>query len=323
MLSAGSFESPEGVPRCPERFMERELRGVLMAITDSFLRVLRRALMACRTNIVAFHGLPGRRSTRPLLLLSVVTFALPMSPADGADTVVYANDFEAKLGSSFPEWSSSPITHASRARPPKTGTIEPQRVTNVESPRGKRRFLGEFGGPRIDPTARTSVQQAVLLALKGLPRHTEATVSFDLLILRSWDGSSPQYGPDRWWLKLEGGPTLIDTTFSNNPKLGTDRSYQDYPRRASVPFSGAATAKTMGYGFFGDSIYQLSFTFPHKADSLTLEFASDLFEGKGTQDESWGLDNVKVSVSTGKEREPAAGRGNVGKDTGGTVEKNR
>jgi hypothetical protein len=303
--------------------MERELRGVLMVIIDSFSRILRRTLKVWRTIIVAVHGLPGRPTTRALVLLSVVLFALPLPSAEGADTVVYANDFEAKLGSSFPEWSSSRITYASRARPPKTGTIEPQRVTNVESPRGKRRFLGEFGGPRIDPTARTSVQQAILLALKGLPRHTEATVSFDLLILRSWDGSSPQYGPDRWSLKVEGGPTLIDTTFSNNPKLNTDRSYQDYPNRGSVPLSGAATAKTMGYGFFGDSTYHLSFTFPHKADSLTLEFASDLFEGKGTQDESWGLDNVKVSVNAGKEREPAARRGDVGKGAGSPVEKNR
>ena len=39
--------------------------------------------------------------------------------------------------------------------------------------------------------------------------------------------------------------------------------------------------RTLGYTFFGDSIYHLSFTFPHAADALTLDFASDLFEGKG------------------------------------------
>jgi hypothetical protein len=56
----------------------------------------------------------------------------------------------------------------------------------------------------------------------------------------------------------------------------------------------------MGYGFFGDSTYHLMYEIEHSADSLVLEFASDLFEGKGTDDESWGLDNVKVTVGTGK-----------------------
>ena len=55
--------------------------------------------------------------------------------------------------------------------------------------------------------------------------------------------------------------------------------------------------RTLGYTFFGDSIYHLSFTFPHSADLLSSDFASDLFEGKGTKDESWGLDNVTVRVA--------------------------
>jgi hypothetical protein len=134
------------------------------------------------------------------------------------------------------------------------------------------------------------------------------TASFDLLVLKSWDGSSPQYGPDRWSLRVEGGPTLLDTTFSNNPKLDTDKSFQDYPRPGSPPQAGAAAVKALGYGFFGDSTYHLTFRFPHTADSLALEFASDLFEGKGTGDESWGLDDVRVSVDAGESPGPA-GRG--------------
>jgi hypothetical protein len=109
--------------------------------------------------------------------------------------VVYRNDFDARPGASFPEWSSSRITYSSRTRPPRSATLAPQAVTNVESPKGRGRFLGEFGGPRVDPTARTQIRQAL--------------------------------------------------------RLG-------------------------------------------------LEFASDLFEGKGTDDESWGLDNVRVSIGEGK-----------------------
>jgi SAM-dependent methyltransferase len=53
---------------------------------------------------------------------------------------------------------------------------------------------------------------------------------------------------------------------------------------------------TLGHRFFGDSTYHLEFTFPHTEDKLALEFASDLFEGEGTEDESWGLDDIKVTV---------------------------
>ena len=212
-------------------------------------------------------------------------------------TVVYTSDFEQAPGSPFPEWTSSKITFSNRFGLPLSGAKDPQDVTNVESPKGKRRFLGEFGGPRLDPTARTRVKQTVRLTLKELAPHTRATVSFDLLILKSWDGSSPRYGPDRWSLMVKDGPTLLDTTFSNNPKLEADQSFQDYPRSHGKPQTGAAAVRTLGYTFFGDSLYHLSFTFPHSADALTLDFAGDLVEGKGTKDESWGLDNVTVRIA--------------------------
>ncbi len=43
-----------------------------------------------------------------------------------------------------------------------------------------------------------------------------------------------------------------------------------------------------------DSVYTLSYTFAHNTDLLTLDFS-----GYGLQtldDESWGLDNVRVSM---------------------------
>jgi hypothetical protein len=226
----------------------------------------------------------------------VILLFIPLAVQAG-ESVAYSNDFESKRGTTFPEWSSSRIVFVSRADPSRGGTLPAPIVTNVESPRGGRRFLGEFGGPRIDPTARTRVRQAIRLTLNDLAPHTEATLSFDLLVLKSWDGTSPQYGPDRFRVHVVGGPVLFDSALSNNPKLESDRSFQDYPRAASQPRTGATSAKTLGYGFFGDSVYALSFTFPHTADSLVIEFASDLFEGKGTDDESWGLDDVTVRIA--------------------------
>jgi hypothetical protein len=219
-------------------------------------------------------------------------------PAASEGTIVYRNDFELEPGSTFPEWTSSAIVYTSQFNPPGSGKLDAPPVTNVASPQGNRRFLGEFGGPRLDPTARTRVQQSVRLTLDKLPLHASVAVACDLLVLKSWDGSSPRYGPDRWKLSVLDGPMLLDTTFSNNPKLETDGSSQDYPESASRPQSGAAAVNSLGYDFFGDSIYRLNFTFPHAADKLVLEFSGDLFEGKGAKDESWGLDNVTVSVQS-------------------------
>jgi len=93
------------------------------------------------------------------------------------------------------------------------------------------------------------------------------------------------------------GVELIDTTSSNNFKTGVyDVSLQDYPRLNSAPPTGAVAVNRLGYTFFGDSTYHFAFTVPHAADSLILEFASSMFEAKGTADESWELDNVTVGI---------------------------
>jgi hypothetical protein len=218
---------------------------------------------------------------------------------DRAD-VVYWNDFADAVGTKYPEWTSSPITYVSKGQPPGKGTLRPPVVTNVDSPNHARRFLGEFGGPPIGRPGdagynRTRVEQTVSLTLRRLPAHTALRVTFDLYILKSWDGNSPAYGPDRWSFAVAGRPPLLATTFSNNPKVATDGSDQDYPKPGSAPRSGAASTGTLGYSdFFKDSIYRLEFTFPHRAGTLRLDFRSSLFEGKGTADESWGLGNVKI-----------------------------
>ncbi len=220
---------------------------------------------------------------------------------------VYTNDFNGPVGSSYPEWTSKAIKF-DKTKTKETGTLPAPKVVTVESPNRKQRFLGEFGGPAIgrptDPDwNRTRVDQTIELALKDLKAHSKVTVDFDLYILKSWDGDSPQFGPDRFLLRVgDAGPTLLDATFSNNPKVKEDGSYQSYPadskEKKKLPQSGATSTGTLGYSnFFKDSIYHFSFTFAHDKSDLKFEFTSSLFEGKGTDDESWGLDNVVVKIT--------------------------
>ncbi|HJZ95702.1 MAG TPA: hypothetical protein VKE70_04305 [Candidatus Solibacter sp.] len=228
------------------------------------------------------------------------------APAWAAD--VYFNDFNAAPGTTFPEWTSTGYTNTAN----RAGTVAagsgPQTVAVVESPNGRQRFLGEFGGPVIvaappyDAQHFVRVDQTVTLTLRNLKPHTTLTVALDLYILKSWDGNNEIYGADRWNLRVEGGPTLIDTTFSNNPKTGADLSQQDFPEPGSAHQSRAASVNTLGYKFYGDSIYHFIRSFAHTGNTLILHFSSSLFEGKGSADESWGLDNVRVTSNT----DPAA-----------------
>src|SRR5262249_50462473 len=224
------------------------------------------------------------------------------APAFCAD--VYFNDFNAAPGTAYSEWTSSGYTKSAN----RAGTVAagsgPQTVATVASPNGRQRFLGEFGGPVIvaappyDQQHFVTVDETVTLTLRGLEPHTFVTVSFDLYVLKSWDGNNQTYGPDRWAVRVQGGPTLLDSTFSNNPKTGADLSQQNYPLANSRQQTGAASVNTLGYTFYGDSIYRFSFNFPHAGDTLVLNFSSSLFEGKGTDDESWGIDNVRVSTNS-------------------------
>jgi len=243
--------------------------------------------------------------------LTICLVPLLVAGSRGLADEVYRNDFDDPPGTHYPEWTSSTIEYESAADPPGKGTRPPQQVTNCDASNGSQRFLGEFGGEKIgtadDPGYnRTRVDQTVRLELHDLPPHDVVELSLDLYVLKSWDGNSPQYGPDRWKLAVDGGPVLLATTFSNNHKAERQGSYQDWPRAKNPPRAGAAAVNTLGCEFFGDSIYRLRFTFPHSGDNLTLLFISSLFEGKGVADESWGLDNVTVrTVVTGPDEEPA------------------
>ena len=244
----------------------------------------------------------------PAAAVLAAAASLAQASCAGGGTVVYTNDFSGPAGTTYPEWSAPRYSWTRN----EAGTIEAgagtERVTNVDSPNGSQRFLGELGGPivlRQPPYDRphfVRVDESIELSLRGLPPHTSMTLDFDLYILKSWDGDSPGVGPDRWTLRLAGAPTLLDATFSNNLKTAFEGSFQSYPIAGSAPQAGAVAVKTLGYGFwFGDATYHFSVTVAHRSESATWTFASSLFEGKpeqarGTRDESWGLDNVRVAV---------------------------
>ncbi len=195
------------------------------------------------------------------------------------DTLVYFNNFE-NPNQSYSEWSN-PITDV--------------------TPRGSRRFLGQYSSiSQNNPRGKTS------LSLTNLPDHDTVTVSFDLHIIQSWDGNANWLGgPALWELSVAGGPTLLRSTFLNVDgyywSWSVGQSYPDsYPGGNHPPRTGADEINTLGYGFYGDSTYKLSYTFNHNDPSVVLNFLGAAGNGGITDinNESWGLDNVEVRVGS-------------------------
>jgi len=190
--------------------------------------------------------------------------------------VVYNNDFETGLGDF---WCSDVFTSA--------------------TPTASRHFLGEF-----------DTQEDVCLAIPTLNEHTLVSLSFDLFVIRSWDGNFNDgvVGADRWQLtetSIGSINTLLDTSFNNwtNHTQSYPGSYpgDQYPSR-----TGANEINTLGYLWGGntpmDSVYKMEFTFDHDDNSLDLDFLADGLQN--ISDESWGLDNIRVIISAGAELHP-------------------
>lgn len=157
----------------------------------------------------------------------------------------------------------------------------PWPVTRTDRTPSGRGFLGQFGA------------ETLILALDNLPPHSEVTLAFDFYAIATWDGNDDYWGPDIFDLRVEGGPTLLHTTFAN---ADLPQAYPgSYPEASNPRQSGANEVNTLGYpveGWMGDAVYKFNFTFPHTGSALRIYFA-----GIGLQelpDERWGLDNVAV-----------------------------
>jgi hypothetical protein len=186
-----------------------------------------------------------------------------LAPASHA-TVVYSNDFEGAVGA---EWSST---------------------TTETTPVGGRNFLGRFRN------------EQVMLSLSGLPTHSAISLSFDFLVIQSWDGNDATFGADVWEVGVVGGSTLLSATFTNVEAF--TQSYPDpYPAGSNPAMTGAAEVDTLGYvTVYGDSVYTLSFTFAHSGSSLDLFFSGLGMNTVGTtlaeDTERWGLDNITIAA---------------------------
>jgi internalin A len=194
------------------------------------------------------------------------TLVAHFKPQEQPWSTVYFNGFDDQVG---PEWSRSTI---------------------LATPTDERLFLGQFGNG------------AVTFTLADLPPHTRMRLSFDLFVIRSWDGSDAA-GPDQWSLTVDE-KTLLNTTFANRPSSSNQAFPGKYPDEQHPPQTGAAEVDSLGYMYWSDigptsqvpenAVYHMVFTVGHDANAVAVDFSASGLED--LSNESWGLDNVKVEV---------------------------
>jgi hypothetical protein len=226
-------------------------------------------------------------------ILIVLMLGLTLGLACPAVAVqVYFNDFSSSVG---PGWTTLFNT-------PLLITTAPQ------SPYQK--FLGTDKNLGISQNIVTFTQNGFNTYMaQGL---TWAKVEFDLYIIHSWDGNNTSTddnsiprGPDTWALQIDG-KYYVNTTFSNIPTnvipTGYEQSYSSATpigTFSNPPKTGSVATSSLTYdnylGQYGtDTTYNFAFTVPLSGDKLVINFIG--FPTQAISDESWGLDNVRVSA---------------------------
>ncbi|MCW5623408.1 MAG: PEP-CTERM sorting domain-containing protein [Burkholderiales bacterium] len=169
-----------------------------------------------------------------------------------------------------------------------------------------------FGGNFL----RSMTGNTVTLTLTDLPTHDSLSLSFLFAAIDSLDGTGSFPSGDFFHITLDG-VTIFRESFANALASQT----QSY-----VPPAGVELARRVELGFssgfyYNDSAYDLGAdpffgNIAHTASTATFTF---LIEGQGIQsldDESWAMDNLRVSVNPVPEPETyalmAAGLGILG-----------
>ena len=153
-------------------------------------------------------------------------------------------------------------------------------------------FLGRYS--QLEQTSLTILAPAdVITPPPG--SQLQYTVTWDLYIIDSWDAGTSVYGDDHWIMNANGHQ-VFNESFDN----------WGNPQTARQPDIGPIQ---LGYGnTMLDSIYRnLSVTFNGTpGQNLTLNFSTTLLQG--VWDESWGIDNIRVSY----DYVPAPGAASLG-----------
>ncbi len=186
----------------------------------------------------------------------------------------------------------------------------------------------EFHGPFCS--------ENLTVSCEGLGAHEFLEISFDLLVMATWDGSCAaladgnleRIGPDYFRLGIQDGPTLIYHTLSNMPLenptpqwgvVNASSKSQSYPSQVPgvrlPPHTGAKEFNTLGYTYpdpapvvvLMDTTYAIHFIIPHHGAAAVLELNG--LHLQNAHDESWGIAHLVVRPAGASQlRKPTTGQ---------------
>lgn len=145
----------------------------------------------------------------------------------------------------------------------------------------------------------------VTLTLTDLPAHTRVSIGFLLALIDSWDGT------ELMEISVDG-----QLRFSHWFQLATGDASDYVAPAGALLTSGSERGWSAGTYYSHDRAYDLSLEpafidIPHTASTLTLTFRLGAVSGgaaqnwQGGSDESWAIDNLKVTLGNATSAAPA------------------
>ncbi|MBI5040413.1 MAG: VPLPA-CTERM sorting domain-containing protein [Gammaproteobacteria bacterium] len=176
-------------------------------------------------------------------------------------------------------------------------------LTGVQGYAGLGPTGNQFGGNFL----RSATGNTVTLSLTDLPQHDTISLEFLFAAIDSLDGTGTFPAGDFFRIVFDGN-VLFSESFAN-ALASQIQSYVSPPgvelaRRVDLGFQGPGS-------YYTDSAYNLGadprfLNFAHTGSTAQIEF---FIFGEGNQsldDESWAMDNLRVSVTTNTVPIPAA-----------------
>lgn len=159
--------------------------------------------------------------------------------------------------------------------------------------------LGPVGNQFSGNFLRSATGNTVTLSLTGLPAHDTISLEFLFAAIDSLDGTGTFPAGDFFKIVFDG-VTLFSESFAN----ALPSQIQSY-----VPPAGVELARHVDLGFSGpgsfftDSAYNLGAdplfaNFAHTGSTATIDFFIFGVGNQSLDDESWAMDNLRVSVTT-------------------------
>ena len=231
-------------------------RPIALGSVFATVEARKRSLAARARSIIAIRSL-FLGSNVNTKYAALLGLVVAASAAVAAPTQIYSNNFEGAT----PNLAGF------------NGTLRTSYHSNFSQ------FLGRYS--QLEQASLTILPPAdVIIPPPG--SQMQYTVTWDLYVIDSWDAGTSIYGDDHW-IMTANGRQVYNESFDN----------WGNPHTSGAPTIGPVH---LGYGnTMFDSIYRdLSVTFNGTpGQNLTLNFSSTLLQG--VWDESWGIDNIRIS----------------------------